>query len=123
MDTKHLQMNKKQMQIQTFGIQLQEFMYLNETCLLDRSWFITKYSQTIKYLFDNVIKGKLLRIFIFDFVPDINECLQSPCVHGQCSNTLGSYTCTCEPGWTGVNCQTGKGVKTTAKSVVLDHEV
>lgn len=83
------------------------------TCIWIRPAYITKYSQTIKYLFDNVIKGKLLRIFIFDFVPDINECLQSPCVHGQCSNTQGSYTCTCEPGWTGVNCQTGKGVKTT----------
>lgn len=38
---------------------------------------------------------------------DINECLQSPCVHGQCSDTRGSYRCTCDVGWTGTNCETG----------------
>lgn len=42
-----------------------------------------------------------------DDISDINECLQSPCVHGQCSDTLGSYKCTCDVGWTGTNCQTG----------------
>lgn len=32
---------------------------------------------------------------------DVNECLASPCVNGNCSNTLGSYTCVCDAGWTG----------------------
>lgn len=40
-------------------------------------------------------------------ISDINECLQPPCVHGQCSDTLGSYRCTCDVGWTGTNCEIG----------------
>ncbi|XP_060687307.1 latent-transforming growth factor beta-binding protein 1 isoform X3 [Hemiscyllium ocellatum] len=31
---------------------------------------------------------------------DINECqLQGVCLHGECLNTLGSYRCTCQPGF------------------------
>ena len=41
-------------------------------------------------------------------VSDIYECLNDPCLHdGNCSNTRGSYICTCVPEWTGNNCQTG----------------
>ncbi|KAK3090337.1 hypothetical protein FSP39_011029 [Pinctada imbricata] len=29
---------------------------------------------------------------------DIDECPMMPCVHGQCFNTMGSYTCTCDFG-------------------------
>ncbi|XP_078575131.1 uncharacterized protein LOC144861237 [Branchiostoma floridae x Branchiostoma japonicum] len=35
---------------------------------------------------------------------DINECETSPCVHGNCSDDVGGYTCTCENGWEGANC-------------------
>lgn len=35
---------------------------------------------------------------------DINECLQSPCVHGSCSNFAGSFQCNCDAGWTGALC-------------------
>lgn len=38
---------------------------------------------------------------------DINECesLFRPCgLHGTCRNNVGSYTCECEPGWTGEEC-------------------
>ena len=41
-------------------------------------------------------------------LPDINECLDSPCNHGTCDNTNGSYTCHCEQGWTGIHCDVGK---------------
>lgn len=43
----------------------------------------------------------------FHFVLDINECLSTPCVHGTCTNTLGSFQCSCEPGWTGALCDQG----------------
>lgn len=54
-------------------------------------------------------------------ISDINECLQSPCVHGQCSDTLGSYRCTCDVGWTGTNCETGT-VYIFFHIIVLDSE-
>lgn len=40
---------------------------------------------------------------------DINECTEGTdnCVNGSCVNTLGSYRCTCNPGWTGTICDTG----------------
>lgn len=38
---------------------------------------------------------------------DIKECVKSPCLNGAtCQNTLGSYRCTCKPGFTGRNCET-----------------
>ena len=37
---------------------------------------------------------------------DIDECLSSPCPNGVCTNTPGSYSCACEAGWGGTNCET-----------------
>ncbi|XP_019647001.1 PREDICTED: fibropellin-3-like [Branchiostoma belcheri] len=36
---------------------------------------------------------------------DLNECTKTPCLHGRCVNKDGGYKCTCNPGWTGQNCQ------------------
>lgn len=42
------------------------------------------------------------------FFLDVNECNNNPCENGAtCSNTEGSYKCTCTPGWTGPNCKKG----------------
>ncbi|KAI8489142.1 hypothetical protein Bbelb_331270 [Branchiostoma belcheri] len=38
-------------------------------------------------------------------VADLNECTRNPCLHGRCANKNGGYKCTCNPGWTGQNCQ------------------
>jgi cysteine-rich repeat protein len=39
-------------------------------------------------------------------ISDINECLANPCQNGgTCTNTPGSYTCDCLPGFDGVNCE------------------
>ncbi|CAH1256478.1 NOTCH2 [Branchiostoma lanceolatum] len=35
---------------------------------------------------------------------DIDECASSPCVHGTCTDGLAGYTCSCENGWTGIDC-------------------
>ncbi|XP_078582442.1 uncharacterized protein LOC144865499 isoform X3 [Branchiostoma floridae x Branchiostoma japonicum] len=37
-------------------------------------------------------------------INDINECNTSPCVHGTCTDDIGGYTCTCQNGWEGTNC-------------------
>ncbi|XP_071080206.1 sushi, von Willebrand factor type A, EGF and pentraxin domain-containing protein 1-like [Haliotis cracherodii] len=35
---------------------------------------------------------------------DSDECTSGPCVHGDCTDQLGGYRCTCSEGYTGVNC-------------------
>lgn len=59
----------------------------------------------ICWTFHLQIKNNHIWFFV---ITDINECLASPCVHGNCSNTLGSYFCSCDAGWTGTNCNEGE---------------
>ncbi|XP_078582473.1 uncharacterized protein LOC144865519 isoform X2 [Branchiostoma floridae x Branchiostoma japonicum] len=35
---------------------------------------------------------------------DLDDCSSSPCAHGTCTDGVGSYTCSCENGWGGTNC-------------------
>lgn len=37
-------------------------------------------------------------------VPELDDCAEQPCVHGTCTDQIGSYQCTCEPGWSGEDC-------------------
>ena len=41
------------------------------------------------------------------YVVDIDYCSPAPCVHGSCADGLLTYTCNCDPGWTGNTCATG----------------
>jgi hypothetical protein len=36
--------------------------------------------------------------------PDDNHCDPNPCVHGACSNQQNGYSCACDVGWSGANC-------------------
>ena len=45
-------------------------------------------------------------------ISDVNECDSMPCQNnGTCNNTepagTGNYTCQCQPGYTGIHCETG----------------
>ena len=38
-------------------------------------------------------------------VSDIDECLSDPCVHGNCTDLVNGYKCTCEDWYGGTNCR------------------
>ncbi|XP_066275063.1 lactadherin-like [Branchiostoma lanceolatum] len=38
---------------------------------------------------------------------DVDDCASYPCVHGTCADGYLSYTCSCENGWEGTNCDQG----------------
>ena len=38
----------------------------------------------------------------------LDECASNPCVNGKCDDGHNSYTCTCDPGYSGPNCDEGR---------------
>ena len=36
---------------------------------------------------------------------NIDECGDDPCLHGECLDGIANYTCNCEPGYDGTNCE------------------
>ena len=41
-------------------------------------------------------------------ISDINECEPSPCKNqATCNDQVNGYSCTCTPGYTGPQCETG----------------
>ena len=61
----------------------------------------------ISFLFDSVTSSfSILDLIetLFIFASDVNECTASPSpchMNAQCTNTIGSYCCACNPGYTG----------------------
>ena len=44
-------------------------------------------------------------------ISDIDECASGPCEHGgTCFDDINQYNCSCDPGWTGVHCETSKSI-------------
>ena len=53
-------------------------------------------------------------MFFFFFFSEIDLCASHPCENtGTCKNFRTYYTCSCPPGFQGVNCETGKEIKWT----------
>ena len=49
-----------------------------------------------------------LMLPILPYFLDIDECESSPCQNGgACEDGINSYTCSCAPGYTGNDCETG----------------
>ena len=47
----------------------------------------------------------------FLYITEIDECSSDPCMHeGNCTDIVNGYICTCAPGYTGMDCKTGKNL-------------
>ena len=61
----------------------------------------------------------------FIFAADIDECIASPSVchvNAQCTNTIGSYRCACNPGYTG-NGNRCTGTKIRQDNVIREYRI
>ena len=47
---------------------------------------------------------------MFVFPTDIDECTSNPCINGECSNAVNQYSCSCDDGYNGENCENGKTI-------------
>jgi len=52
----------------------------------------------------------MIIVIKFDFSV-IDHCEPDPCVHGRCHNRLTGYTCDCDSGYEGNNCELGNILK------------
>ena len=68
-------------------------------------WVINNF---IAYWGATYIRGFTVIFMLFSFlIPDFDECTSSPCGMGSCYNLPNMYTCTCEAGFTGYDCDSG----------------
>ena len=53
-----------------------------------------------------------MSVRVFAYSTDIDECTSVPCQNGgTCIDQVNGYLCQCAPGYTDLQCQTGKGFR------------
>jgi hypothetical protein len=78
--------------------------------MLNDNWLVLKYPPTF---FVTVWPNKknIIRHEYKISAPDIDECASDPCGdHGSCTDGVNGYTCGCDPGYTGTNCEIGRNL-------------
>ena len=57
----------------------------------------------------SVSNSLLIILYVVFVYSDIDECQSTPCQNGgTCKNQVADYSCDCQNGWTGKNCDVGK---------------
>ena len=52
-----------------------------------------------------------ITIKTINLITDIDECASSPCENsGTCTQGINLYNCSCEPGYTGEQCEEGRSI-------------
>lgn len=49
---------------------------------------------------------KISFLFLY-LLTDVDDCRSSPCKHGNCTDNINGYNCTCDTGYTGTSCDIG----------------
>eukprot|EP00058_Branchiostoma_floridae_P007262 XP_002592750.1 hypothetical protein BRAFLDRAFT_65332 [Branchiostoma floridae] len=75
----------------------------------------------VEYMSDNAVLGlkgaNYNNMYALCAAP---TCAKSPCAHGTCTDDVGSYTCSCENGWTGQDCDQDIQDASSCSGRVLD---
>ena len=67
-------------------------------------------------------KENIFETVLFFFL-DIDECASGPCQNSVgCNDQVNSYTCNCQPGWTGIHCETSKKYFESGQNVKYRQE-
>ena len=71
------------------------FLHLVCTCQCAMSWLQSSSKKSMVLNFE---------YYANIFSANIDECAPQPCQHGDCTDRVNGYTCTCQAGYTGTNC-------------------
>ena len=56
----------------------------------------------------NMVNLVLIKYTLWFFLFKVDDlCLTNPCIHGTCTSSPGLYTCSCQDGYKGQDCDEG----------------
>ncbi len=74
------------------------------------SWIHKIVYYKIPFVTRTVVKSwkYVIWTILFCLFIELKECGSNPCQSGNCTDLVNAFECTCEPGYTGLVCETGK---------------